>query len=280
MTSVVIAVLRRRRRRTNRRRGERRRRRRIDRLLPRVARDRTFVGSSEHHEHRRPHSRLLLRHARPASRPRARASQVPGTRPRRRGGGPPRLGAADRRLGGHLQTARAVPHPLRLRAVIGAEPAEVAHGEAKGSRGDGSGPFAAAIERRDRRRISTQPEPGMGAASSSSPFRSTADSSGAGLGIMLLAVLGLFSDAGLVRNNAVKQALSVVISVIAATFLAFTGHVEWTYAWIMAVTSTIGGAIGGQRGELRQPSGAARRSRLAWLRGRCALLGLKFGTPP
>ncbi len=63
---------------------------------------------------------------------------------------------------------------------------------------------------------------------------------------MLLAVLGLFSDAGLVRNNAVKQALSVVISVIAATFLAFTGHVEWTYAWIMAVTSTIGGAIGGR----------------------------------
>lgn len=69
---------------------------------------------------------------------------------------------------------------------------------------------------------------------------------GAGLGIMLLAVLGVFSDAGLARNNAVKQALSVVISVIAATFLAFSGHVEWTYVAIMAVTSTIGGTIGGR----------------------------------
>jgi uncharacterized protein len=76
---------------------------------------------------------------------------------------------------------------------------------------------------------------------------------GAGLGIMLLGVLGLFSDAGLVRNNAVKQALSVVVNVIAATFLAFSGHVDWGYAGVMAGTSTVGGALGGRVVHLISP---------------------------
>jgi uncharacterized protein len=69
---------------------------------------------------------------------------------------------------------------------------------------------------------------------------------GAGLGIMLLGVLGLFSDSGLIRANAVKQALSIVIGVIAAAFLAFSRHVEWTYAAIVAVASTLGGTLGGR----------------------------------
>jgi uncharacterized membrane protein YfcA len=68
---------------------------------------------------------------------------------------------------------------------------------------------------------------------------------GAGLGIMLLAVLGLFIDDTLTRLNVVKQALSLVVNVVAATFFLFSGKVIWSFAAVMAVTSLAGGAMGG-----------------------------------
>ena len=51
---------------------------------------------------------------------------------------------------------------------------------------------------------------------------------GVGLGIMLMAVLGLVSDLPFNRLNAVKQLLSFVVNVSAAMFLVFSGKVEWT----------------------------------------------------
>ncbi|MEO7398708.1 MAG: sulfite exporter TauE/SafE family protein, partial [Ilumatobacteraceae bacterium] len=69
---------------------------------------------------------------------------------------------------------------------------------------------------------------------------------GAGLGIMLIAVLGLFSDLPLTRLNAVKQLLSVVVGISAAAFLMFSGKVEWTLVLVMAPASLVGGHVGGR----------------------------------
>ena len=76
---------------------------------------------------------------------------------------------------------------------------------------------------------------------------------GAGLGIMLLAVLGLFSADSLPRLNALKQALSFVIGVVASAFLAFSGHVAWTFVAVIVPTSVIGGLAGGRVAHLVSP---------------------------
>ncbi|MGH9061425.1 MAG: TSUP family transporter, partial [Acidimicrobiales bacterium] len=69
---------------------------------------------------------------------------------------------------------------------------------------------------------------------------------GAGLGIMLLAVLGVLCADSLVRLNAVKQAMSLLINVVAAVFFAVSGHVRWELVPTMAVASLIGGTVGGR----------------------------------
>jgi uncharacterized protein len=68
---------------------------------------------------------------------------------------------------------------------------------------------------------------------------------GAGLGIMLLAVLGLLLDDALPRLNALKTVLSFVINVLAASFFVFSGKVEWGFAAVMAPASLVGGHLGG-----------------------------------
>ena len=68
---------------------------------------------------------------------------------------------------------------------------------------------------------------------------------GAGLGIMLLAVLGLCIHERLNRLNALKQVLSLVINVVAALFFVFSGKVYWGFALVMAVGALVGGHLGG-----------------------------------
>ena len=67
---------------------------------------------------------------------------------------------------------------------------------------------------------------------------------GAGLGIMLLAVLGVSIEDDLQRLNALKGLLSLVIGIVAATYFAIFGPVEWDAAAIMAVASLGGGHAG------------------------------------
>jgi uncharacterized protein len=67
---------------------------------------------------------------------------------------------------------------------------------------------------------------------------------GAGLGIMLLAVLGLLTSQSLLQVNALKQALSFVINVVAATFFAISGHVAWELVPVMAVAAMVGAVFG------------------------------------
>jgi len=67
---------------------------------------------------------------------------------------------------------------------------------------------------------------------------------GAGLGIMLLAVLGAFLPEDLQRVNALKGLLSLVISAVAVVYFALFGPVAWAAAAIMAVASLAGGQAG------------------------------------
>lgn len=69
---------------------------------------------------------------------------------------------------------------------------------------------------------------------------------GAGLGIMLLAILGLFTDAPIARVNALKSLLSFFINLVAAVFFAFSGHVQWLLVPVMAAASLVGGNVGGR----------------------------------
>ncbi len=69
---------------------------------------------------------------------------------------------------------------------------------------------------------------------------------GAGLGIVLLAVLGLLIEDTLPRANALKQGLSLVTNVVAAAFFVTSGKVVWSLAAVMAPASMVGGVIGGR----------------------------------
>lgn len=69
---------------------------------------------------------------------------------------------------------------------------------------------------------------------------------GAGLSIMILAILGLFSAESLTKLNALKQALSFVTNMVAAVFFAFSGHTVWALVPVMAVGSMVGGTVGGR----------------------------------
>lgn len=69
---------------------------------------------------------------------------------------------------------------------------------------------------------------------------------GAGLGVILLAVLGLVIEETLTRINALKQGLSFCVNVAAATFFLFSGKVVWSAALVMAVGALVGGSVGGR----------------------------------
>jgi len=68
---------------------------------------------------------------------------------------------------------------------------------------------------------------------------------GAGLGIIVLAVLGLLINDELGRLNAVKQMISFAANLAAASLFVFSGDVVWTLALVMAPASLVGGALGG-----------------------------------
>ncbi|MGC9194910.1 MAG: sulfite exporter TauE/SafE family protein [Syntrophobacteraceae bacterium] len=69
---------------------------------------------------------------------------------------------------------------------------------------------------------------------------------GAGLSVIVLAVLGIVLDDTLTRLNALKQFLALVINVAAAVFFVFSKEVVWSFALVMAIGSITGGFIGGR----------------------------------
>lgn len=80
---------------------------------------------------------------------------------------------------------------------------------------------------------------------------------GAGLGIMLLAILEAFLEDDLQRLNALKGLLSLVVAVVSASLVAVFGPVAWGPALLMAAASVAGGWVGA-RGARRLPAAVLR----------------------
>jgi uncharacterized membrane protein YfcA len=69
---------------------------------------------------------------------------------------------------------------------------------------------------------------------------------GAGLSVIILAVLGLILNDSITRLNALKQIIAFSTNLAAAIIFAFSGKVVWPVALLMAVFALIGGALGGR----------------------------------
>ena len=67
---------------------------------------------------------------------------------------------------------------------------------------------------------------------------------GAGLGVLLLAVLGMLVADELQRLNALKGVLSLLVNTVGVAVYLISGHVAWTYAVLLAVTAYVGGTLG------------------------------------
>jgi uncharacterized protein len=77
---------------------------------------------------------------------------------------------------------------------------------------------------------------------------------GAGLSVIVLAVLGLFLHDSLTQLNALKQAISLSVNTAAALFFVFSGQVVWPVALVMAVCALGGGILGGKLAGRLKPS--------------------------
>lgn len=67
---------------------------------------------------------------------------------------------------------------------------------------------------------------------------------GAGVGIMMLAILGIFLRDSLQRLNALKGLLSLLVNVVAAAWFALFANVAWLAVAVMALASLAGGQAG------------------------------------
>jgi uncharacterized protein len=77
---------------------------------------------------------------------------------------------------------------------------------------------------------------------------------GAGLSVIVLAVLAIVLDDSLTRLNALKQAVAFATNTAAAVFFVFSGQVVWSAAAVMAVGALIGGVLGGKLAGRIKPS--------------------------
>ena len=77
---------------------------------------------------------------------------------------------------------------------------------------------------------------------------------GAGLSVIVLAVLGLVIEESLNRLNALKQAVAFAVNVAAALFFVFSGQVVWSAAVVMAIGAIVGGVIGGRMAGTIKPA--------------------------
>lgn len=77
---------------------------------------------------------------------------------------------------------------------------------------------------------------------------------GAGLSVIVLAVLAVVLGDNLTRLNALKQAVAFATNTAAAIFFLFSGQVIWPAAAVMAVGALIGGVLGGKLAGRIKPS--------------------------
>lgn len=77
---------------------------------------------------------------------------------------------------------------------------------------------------------------------------------GAGLSVIVLAVLGMLLDDSLTRLNALKQGIAFATNITAALVFVFSGQVIWTVALVMAAGALLGGALGGRLASRIKPN--------------------------
>ncbi|MGH9105787.1 MAG: sulfite exporter TauE/SafE family protein [Acidimicrobiales bacterium] len=77
---------------------------------------------------------------------------------------------------------------------------------------------------------------------------------GAAQGVILISVLAIFIADHLQRLNAVKNVLALLANLVAGVIFAFSGHVSWPAAAVLAAGAVVGGQVGGRVGRhLPQP---------------------------
>lgn len=86
-----------------------------------------------------------------------------------------------------------------------------------------------------------------------------------GLGILLLALLGLLGQTNLHAMNGTKNLVSALLTAIAVAIYAAGGVVQWQPALMMMVAATLGGYLGAR---------VARKIAPQWLRAGIVLTGL------
>jgi uncharacterized protein len=69
---------------------------------------------------------------------------------------------------------------------------------------------------------------------------------GAGLGVMLLAILGLALPDSIVRTSGLRTALSILVNGVAAVVFLIHGGLAWEAVGLLAAGSLVGGWIGAQ----------------------------------
>jgi uncharacterized protein len=77
---------------------------------------------------------------------------------------------------------------------------------------------------------------------------------GAGLSVIVLAVLGLVMSDNLTRLNALKQGIAFAANIAAALFFVFSGKVNWIVAMVMMVGALLGGSLGGRLASKVKPN--------------------------
>jgi uncharacterized protein len=77
---------------------------------------------------------------------------------------------------------------------------------------------------------------------------------GAGLSVIILAVMGLVMSDSLTKLNALKQVIAFATNLAAALFFVFSGKVVWSVALVMAAGALLGGAIGGKLASRIKPA--------------------------
>ena len=69
---------------------------------------------------------------------------------------------------------------------------------------------------------------------------------GAGLGVILMAVLGLSFNNSMTAINVLKQAISFSINIAASIYFIFSNKIIWSIAFTMIVGAILGGYLGGK----------------------------------
>src|SRR5205085_8417204 len=67
---------------------------------------------------------------------------------------------------------------------------------------------------------------------------------GAGGGVLLLGILGLFLPGGVQRLNALRAALVLIVNTVALVVFALFGPVVWSAVGMMGASSLVGGWLG------------------------------------